>query len=833
MTKRFLLIITLLLSSAVFAQVTETEPARAANPETVTSPANNEVVTGGMLGSEDSAKFNEYRDVVDGVRIFSLKTLGYRPDSGFFFETSGTNLGGDDQFLSLRTGQYGTWRAAFELDSLPHRIASEAFSPYAYDGNGTFTVPGVVGILTTTADNVNFRAADMLENDRRIQSFLDQNLRRLPELGTDNDRMSLQLSYAPVAAFEARFGASRESREGQKITYGPLGDRPPRTMNVELPEPIDYTENSLQFDLAYAHRLFDVTFELFAPEFENNLDTMRWQSMYYGGDSNGAPDYNNDIILAGDAIVRRAVSTVGQRALPPDNRYTNATASIGANTPLNGRFTATLATGRLRQDETLLPYSYSTLTTDWNSTARLPRQTAEAEIDTLLADVQYVFVPTRGLRVRPFFRSYTLEYGTPEDHWYYVTQDSASNTTGGATFMNKRVNRPYDLARQNLGVEATWQHRSLNVGVTAEQEGLERDHRETDTDETIVRARASYRPLRWLRVSGRATLGRREGDGYDFQSESESYWYTPEENGTGTNNPRFSFTNHPDLRRFDVADRDRTELDLSVTATASPSLSFSGTYSTRLNDFDSNVRPIQPLAGTTFGAANDTTLGVQLGLLEQNTSRVSFDANWNPSEWFGGYAFVSLESIDIVQRSMGYNEDTRTRAQAALVGNPGQSWIDPKNLWDADHDDETTTFGLGLNYSIIPERLTLGADYTFSNGTVDVAYSGFGVDRPLETTYYAWRSPETAENTQHTANLNLEYHLQRGFVVGVRYLFDDYDIEDWMQEPEGGWVDVVSNYFVRDSTRDNRWGNRLPRLGGYLAPAYGAHIGFVTLGYRW
>jgi hypothetical protein len=38
---------------------------------------------------------------------------------------------------------------------------------------------------------------------------------------------------------------------------------------------------------------------------------------------------------------------------------------------------------------------------------------------------------------------------------------------------------------------------------------------------------------------------------------------------------------------------------------------------------------------------------------------------------------------------------------------------------------------------------------------------------------------------------------------------------------------------VRDTTRDNRWGNRLVRLGGVLAPSYTANVLWFTAGYRW
>ncbi|HUP62832.1 MAG TPA: MtrB/PioB family outer membrane beta-barrel protein [Thermoanaerobaculia bacterium] len=828
-----ILLITIL--SAPFSLLAQ-QPEQPATPEATESDNGTiaEVMTGGTLGADEgSSKFNEYRDLDNGLRLFGLRYRGYTPDSGRFIEAVGTNLGLDDQSFKARAGRYGTWSAALEIDSLPHRLTNDAFSPYTDAGDGLFTVPGVVGILTTTADNVNFRASDMLENDSRIAAYLNQNLHALPQIGTDNNRMSLQLTYSPVAAIDARLTASRRTREGEKITYGPLGDRPPRTMNVELPEPIDHSETTLQFDLGYANRFFDLNLEIFAPEFSNDIDSMRWQSIYFGPDADGAADYNNDIILAGNAIVRRAVSTFGQRALPPDNRFTNTTLTFGANTALNGRFTATAAMGRLRQDETLLPYSYSTLTKDWNSTGKLPRLSAEAAIDTFLLDLQYTFAPLRGLRVRPFFRSYNLDNDTPEDQWWYVTQDAASNTTGSATFMNKRINRAYDSDRRNLGVEGTWQKKSLTLGLTIEQEAIDRGHREADTEETIIRARASYRPLQWLSLRGRAAFGQRDADGYDFRSELSSYWYTSAENGTGTNNPAFSFTNHPDMRRFDVSDRERSELDLTASATASPTLSFSATWSRRENDFDSDVTPVQPLAGTSFGAANETTLGIQLGLLSQDTSRFSFDANWNPNDRWGATAFVSLESIDLDQRGTEFSEDLRTTAQTPRIGTPGQSWVDPANLWRAGNEDETTTFGVGLNYSIIPDRLTLTADYSRSNGTVDIGYSGFGSDQPLDTIYYAFRSPETVEHVQRIANLAIEYRLPRGFVLGLRYLFDDYDVKDWMQEPQGEWVDVVSNNFVRDSTRDNRWGNRLPRLVGYLGPSYSANVGFLTLGYSW
>lgn len=43
---------------------------------------------------------------------------------------------------------------------------------------------------------------------------------------------------------------------------------------------------------------------------------------------------------------------------------------------------------------------------------------------------------------------------------------------------------------------------------------------------------------------------------------------------------------------------------------------------------------------------------------------------------------------------------------------------------------------------------------------------------------------------------------------------------------------VGAETLLRDTSRSFQWGNRLFNLGAYLAPSYGAHIGFVGLRYR-
>ncbi len=817
---------------AVSAVAQTNVPAPATQPKvTADATIQNEIVVAPEISNEpDSAKFTEYRDFQNGVFLERLR-IGSGSGSRVL-QLRGSRGGRDDQRFDFRFADLGKWHFDALWDQTPHRISRNAQSPYTYKGDGFFSLPGNVGILTTTADTKNYLPADAMVNDQRIADFLAQNLHSLPEMGTQRKEGAISASYQPFPSTELGIVFSQIEKDGDKITYGTLGDRPPRTLNVEMPEPIEYTQRDLRFQAGYATPRYQLQFEIAAPEFENDVDTMRWQSMYFGPDSDGNSTYNNDVILAGNAIARRTISTIGQRALPPDNRFPNATATFGWNTALSGRLTATASVGRMKQDADFLPYSASSLTTDWNSVSKLPRLSADAKIERRLFNVTYAFAPVKSLNVRAFARSYGMTNDTPVSRWWYPTQDTAG-TTGSVPYKSKRLNTPFATDRANYGVEGTYRILHSTLGLGYERESYDRDFREANTTEDSIRARFATQFFGWLAIRGRYTYGNRSGDGYDWRVASGSYWYEQSE-ASDKDNPRFSFQDHPDLRRFDVSDRRRNQFDFTATVTPVEPLSFSVTFSTRRDNFDSDVTPIQPLAGTTFPGATSSTLGQQFGLLRDNTDRYGFDITYARSARWSANVFASRDKIALHHRGMEFNDDEKISKQEDLIGNPGQSWVDPGNIWNMKTNDATNAFGAGAELSIIPERLVARGDFTYSRGKIDLDYTGWGTTAALDQAYYAFRSPEPVVNRETIANLGVEYTIRPHFTVGAHYLFDSFDTTDWMQEPIGGWVEQAgSQYFLRDSTKDNRWGNRLPRLGSYLAPAFDGNLGYITVGYRW
>ena len=136
-----------------------------------------------------------------------------------------------------------------------------------------------------------------------------------------------------------------------------------------------------------------------------------------------------------------------------------------------------------------------------------------------------------------------------------------------------------------------------------EREAVDRDYREANTDEIMLKASIRTRPTDRISLRAKYLFGDREADDYNTFVTAQSYWYTTE-GGTNRDNPKFSFTNHPDMRKFDVADRQRNQFDVAATLMPLDILDVTASYRFQDNDFDSNVESTQPLLGNHLAATD-------------------------------------------------------------------------------------------------------------------------------------------------------------------------------------------------------------------------------------
>lgn len=805
-------VITALLAGSTAASAQET-------PAPAPSVAVSGSVTSGTQqvdNDSNSSKLTEYRDLRDGFFAPQIRLNVYNGANGTFFDLGATNVSRNDQSIAASFGRVNLWDARITWNGIPHNFSNKAQTPYIRRAPGLFEVPATVPITFKKLATAGADTAGVVASDDLVAGYQARFL-HATDLNLDTDFGGAAFTYG---GFGVAYNTVR--KEGLKPAYGPIGDRPPRTLNVQLTEPVDYRTNEVILTAERTGKRYLAQFEYLFSDFANSVDTLVWQNVW----ATAAPDATYD-------VWDRAVSAFGRRPLPPDNRYHNVSFGLAGDLPFESRLSARVAYGRMEQNETLLPYSYNS---NVLADPTLPRSTAEAEISTLQLFADYVINPTSRLNLRTWVRRYGMDNNTPEDHWRYVTSDTP-NLNGTVTFLNKRINAPYATDRTQAGAEASYRLPARSTFLAGyERESLAREHREADTAENRLTLSLRTRAARWANLRARYVLGSRTGSDYHGAFTREGYWYELSEVGSDNNNPRFTFDNHPDMRRFDVIDRMRNQFDVTLNLTPAEAVTVSAAVRYRSDDYDADVASVRPLdAGV--GDATAATPGEQLGLLEASRLLYSVDFFYMPSPRVTFNAFVNRDTGSGLQRGIEFNENNKANPAAIATAELGP-WTRATNLWTADTDDKTWTAGFGTTMQIVPDRLAMSATYTASLADVDIAYGGFGVTNWDGTPFapnhqFHFSSPAAIREDLHAFDLRFDVPIALRTTLSFGYAFERFVLDDWQQEPPQGWVEAVgSEFFLRDTSRSFQWGNRLFNLGTPLAPDFTAHIGWATIGVR-
>lgn len=820
MMKRLILIASALLILAVSAQV---QAQQAQQPSPVTFSGFITTAARQVHNNTNSSKFNEYRDIRNGAYLPGL-ALNVFHNKGWYFDFAGTTPSLGDQSFAARGGRAGKWNFGFHWFDVPHDLSNKAQTPYNFRGSGLLVVPAHVPITFKKLATAAADTPGVLASDNLIAAYQSSYLKPT-ELETKTSFGALFAQYGVMQPSSLRIAYDVRNKSGLQPGFGPIGDRPPRTLNIQITEPVDYRTEDLTLSAEHVGRKYTVQFNYVFSDFANRVDTLVWENIY----TTAPPDSTFD-------TWDRAVSVFGRRPLAPDNNYHNASVSAARDMPWNSHLSGTVAFGLLGQNKTLLPYSFHS-----NALANptLPRARAEARMNTLQLIAEYVIEPTDRVNVRAWVRHYGLDNDTPQAPWQYATSD-ASNLNGTVAYVNKRINLAYASNRTNGGVDSTlrlkpW-HSRLTVGY--EHEAITRKHREADTGENRITASFRARPARWANLRARYAFGDRSGTYNPFVTR-DSYWYAlSEANDAG--NPRFTFDNHPDMRRFDVSDRRRNQGDLTLTLTPVDVFSLAASVRYRGDNFDSDVAPTRPFAGVpTPGFEQDAlSPGLQLGFLKYNHLRYSLDGSYTPSERVSFNAFASLDRGISTQRSLEFDENHKqdpSRVASQVLG----GWTRGSSQWTANFDDRTWAAAFSTTLTVIPNRFLASAGYTASLGDFRLHYAGYGVTSFDGTPFapnnqFAFPSrPPDINQKLHVVDVQFEFPVVRSMALRLGYSFERYRTDDWAQGASFPWVEPVgSEFLLRDTSRSNQWGNRLFNLGTYLAPSYNAHVGWVAFSYR-
>lgn len=717
---------------------------------------------GGVQGAAvegDEARFNQYRNVLEGPRPAVEEVLlrgGWGP---YFAGLSGLDLFRDhDRSAAFEIGRYGTFRVNATWDEMIHHFAEDVpFLGFQWD-DSSWLVPA--------ADRLSLQPKFPLGGNppnRPTAGGVTELLAKLADtpgldLAVERDTGTVDLQYALFRNFNLRASYLHRHQEGLRpmgsggyrrdsdgaFLVGGVGENF-MIYGLEFPEPIDNDTDEVGAGFDYRGANWSTSVDYRYVNFSNHNDTVTWDNPLRFTSANN---------LQGGAALNRL-------DLTPSSWSQTASATAGVwNLPLDSRLTVTGTWGRIRQDDDFPAFTVNNVLTvvggphagQLGATLPLPASSLDAQVDTLLVNALASSRPIEPLSIN--LRANYYDYDNDSRHivfpdgWARVAESQWSEPD-----MAPVTNRVPSWSRLRSGADAAYEFNDM-VTVIADYlyEAYWRNQaRNADTGEHIVGGRVNFEPLSWASLRA----------GYHWSDRSIAGLYHPE--------PAHQFYEWERLRMFDQSNRTRNEVDAYLAIDPIERLSFGLAFTYRSDAYDDDYHGLQDRDGWTFGV----------------------DGTWAICDRAAVSAFYSRD--DFETRTL-----LRAKSDAAGAGDFALS----ENDWITKIGDVANTVGASVTLGLIPERLTLeiGGDYSFAQSRFRSRNSDF-VAGVTSSSGIAYDWPNTDINTtQLTADL--AYHWTENITTSLRYLYEDFDLTDSFTDPVvpyGNLSDAQGNrldYFI-------------------------------------
>ena len=406
----------------------------------------------------------------------------------------------------------------------------------------------------------------------------------------------------------------RENKTGIKTASGSFFNQ-----SMMLPEPVDYTTDIIDAGIKLGGKLWFATLSYAGSLFKNEHSQLAFDNVF-------SPTFG--------------AQTRGYLALDPDNQAHTVSVSGLYNNGIS-LFTGRVYKRQMTQDEALVTSGYG---------YQLPANSVNAKVDLTGLNLKANHKMSRGLRLSASYDYYDRDNQTQVEQW---TQISINNVNGKVAY-----NTPYDQANHKMRIGADYRINSgmkLNTGYEYKRD--ERDYQDREiTNESTLWSRFSLTSIENWDLWAKASYGYKDGSRYQASE------ITSDENNKL-------------LRRFNLADRNRSQLELHITHTPIDTLSIDLSSRYALDDYQHS----------------------EIGL--ENSDDFSYDVSAN-------YLITSDLSANIFYGSQFIESNQN-----------GSSQFSAPN-WSSLINDEIQYIGTGLAYNnLLENRLKLGLDYSYSNSS--------------------------------------------------------------------------------------------------------------------
>lgn len=340
----------------------------------------------------EKAKFNEYRDLRDGV--YAGVGLKYDSDK-YYLDFGASDIGYRTQKYNLDGGWWGNVKFHLGYQEIPHN--------FTFGAKSFYTGIGGSGLQTSFPVNTNINT----------WTTFDYSINR------ENYNGGFK-----VEAFKPFFLGVNASKEYKRGVF-PIGTAgtSPGGISIELPSPINYTTDTLNLEAGYAKNPLVLSLNYLYSAFDND---------------------NRNLNFINVATANTA-STTDTFTLPPENTFSKYGLKGSLRLPWNSKFDMNLANGQAKSSANLFS-SYVSDVTAAASNIGVRGRTGitlsdfvfNGKLDSQNYDLGLTSHPLYFLDGKVFYK-------------YYNTQNKSDEirTTDTTTF----VNSLFDFSREKTGAE--------------------------------------------------------------------------------------------------------------------------------------------------------------------------------------------------------------------------------------------------------------------------------------------------------------------------------------------------------------------------------------------
>lgn len=360
--------------------------------------------------------------------------------------------------------------------------------------------------------------------------------------------------------------------------------------------------------------------------------------------------------------------------------------------------------GRLTQDDAFLPYTINPRYSD----LPLPRSSLDGEVDASTYNLIGKIYARLNNRLSFTARGKWDERDnkTPVDAYTPVITD---------LFPSKpRYNRPYSYKREVYSADLRYRaHRVIRLSGGARQENLDRTLQAVErTEESTWWGEAKITPNFHSELRFK----------YESAKRDISDYLQPDDGGP---------TDHPLMRKFNMADRDRDRMLVELDLMPSESFGINLSYINAEADYDNS----------------------ELGLQSSNDESYSINLNYAAGKKVNLYAFYTHDDID-----------------ADLLNGPGGN-AEP---WNAQTRDRIATFGLGMSANI-NEKSSLGIDYVSADSKGDIWVQTSDDNEPFDP----------LKTNLRNAKVHFDHEFSERWGLKLYAEYEKYSGRDWTMDGMG------------------------------------------------